>query len=186
MKEEKAKYLLVESSDLLKKVYEIRRESGFNDNWNVALSRKFIEAREVFNYFNVPDEYQNIIIGIRNGLFKKRVEEFITNYNFDKYNVIKSDRIIEASISYEREQTLGFMGWQPLYDRIKFNTELNYHNYLEVLYYLKSIDDSGYLKQYIDAINNIFINKVYYNNRIYNVFDDEIALVKEKILKINK
>ncbi len=186
MKEEKAKYLLVPSNTVIQSLYVKEKESGFNDNWVEAYWKENIVSSEVFNRFNVPEEYQRIIIRINNYLFNKSLNEFITNINFDIWKIYRENNIkrIDAFISKEDSDLHHMMSNSFIYNRVSFDTKLDYYSYSEVLDFLKGMDNDRYLKAYLDSITNIMLNK-YYNkdNNIFSTKEETYELVKRRIKK---
>ena len=175
------KYLLVPSTDLLKKDYYLVEEN-FGGWWTTAYLNDYIEAEKVFDYFGLPEEYQKIIIKVNNYLFRKSAREFVTGFKFDE---LEEEKRIRACISYENLKGYSISGNQLLFDRIKLNTEAKYYNIIQVLKFLKQVDDAGYLEKYIQSLDNIFMNKLFSESMVYAPNENEFRVIRRKIMKMN-
>lgn len=186
MKEEKTKYLLVPADSVMQSLYIKRKESGFNDNWVDAYWKEDIISSEVFNRFDVPEEYQKLIVKVNSNLFGKQISDFITGIRFDIWKIYKDNNYkrIDAYISREDSDLHHMMSKPFIYNRISFDTILDYHSYTDVLDFLKRINDDRYLKAYLDSITNIMLNKYYdRNNNVFNTKEETYELVKRRIKK---
>ena len=84
MKDEKAKYLIVNAKDITKQLYEVERVATYNDFDNIYHKKEKVSASEIFTRNNVPDKYQKIIVKVSSPLFsKKEAEEYIIGYPFN-------------------------------------------------------------------------------------------------------
>ena len=83
-KDERAKYLIINATDITKQLYEPERIAYCND-WYTRYNRiEKIDANEFFEKNNVPDEFRKIIVKISAPVFsKKESEEFTTGFPFD-------------------------------------------------------------------------------------------------------
>ena len=62
MKDERAKYLIVNAADISKQLYQVERVAYCNDFYNIYHRVQKIDANEVFAKNNVPDEFRKIIV----------------------------------------------------------------------------------------------------------------------------
>ncbi len=155
MKDEKAKYLLVDASNVSKQLYRMERVASCNDFYNMYHRINRVKASEIFNNNNVPEEYQKIIVKVENSVFSKnKVEEYIMGYPFD----------YRTKLVFKKDNNKYIiMNNKPLYyneccfaDKIIFKTELFYNSFNNVLDFLKCLCKEGYLENYIKSIKEIF------------------------------
>ena len=182
MKEEKCKYLLVPSNTVIQSVYEQKNNNGLV----IAYWKEDIVTTEIFDVFKVPEEYQRIIIKLNNHLFNKKYNEFITNINFDVWKIYKEDNVkrLDACISKEDSDLDIMCNKSFIYNRVSFDTRLDYYSYSDILDFLKRIDNSGYLKGYLDSVTNIMLNKYYdRDNNVFSIKEETYELVKRRVKK---
>ncbi len=155
MKDEKAKYLIIDAMDINKQLYNMRREASLNDWYNVYTPDRTVYAKKIFNKHGVPKQFQKIIVKI-NDLFFIRYDakEYTMGFPFDvkagrieKENNDKYISIPSAPILYDD---------QVFKDKIKFKTQLKYYKYDEVIQFLSKIKDNGYLQPYLESIKDFF------------------------------
>lgn len=155
IRDEKAKYLFLDSTEIHKQLYKIRRQSGFNDWFNIYIPDKMIDAREIFRKNNIPEEFQKIIVKINIPFcLKKEAEEYTTGFPFD---------ITAGQIEKENNQKVITVSNCPIFednqifiDKIKFRTKISYSNFEDVINFLLKIDEKGYLKSYLQIIKDFF------------------------------
>ena len=182
----KEKYLLVQSDELSKNLYEQKKSFGFNDGFVDVYWKKRIFASDIFNEFSIPKEHQKIIIKVDNYLFYKKIYELITGFRFNIWEQHKDGVVkrLDAYVSREPSDLHHIMSTPFLYNRIMFDTRLNYYSYSDVLKLLEEIDNLGYLKEYIDSITNILLNKYYEPKANVMKSDDHLCTsVKQRILQ---
>lgn len=155
IKDELAKYLIVDSTEIHKQLYKVKREAAFNDFFNVYTPDDVVAAKEFFYKYNVPEEFQKIIVKINIPFFiKYKAEEYTMGFSFDiakskieKENNNKQISVFSYPVLYNGEVFL---------DKIKFKTQLEYSRFNEVIDLLAQIDDSGCLQSYLKAIKDFF------------------------------
>ena len=151
MKDEKAKYLIIDAKEINKQLYNVKREFTFN----IYTKDKVISAKTIFDKYNVPEKFQKIVVKINSPFFIKReVEEYTMGFPFDitagKIEKENNDKYISASnfpFIYDN---------QVFKDKIKFKTQLKYSKFDEVIDFLSQIKDSGYLLLYLNSIKDFF------------------------------
>lgn len=171
MKDERAKYLMVDVTDFNKTLYRMERLFEFNDFNNVYTPEDVITAKEIFDKYNIPKKFQKIIVKINIPFFiKYEAEEYTMGFPFDltggkieKENGKKYINALNAPLYYDN--------WL-FRDKIKFRTELKYFKYNDVMVFLYEVRDAGYLRLYMQAINDFFDNSVDLDY-IFNVWDEE-------------
>ena len=157
MKDEKARYLIIDSTEINKQVYKVIREDAFNDFCNVYEPNGMIDTNSVFENNGIPEEFRKVIVKINIPFcLKKEAEEYTTGFPFDitagKIEKVNNKKTISASsrITYD------YYANEQFRDKIKFRTELVYSNFNDVMDFLLKVDDEGYLKQYLQSIIEFF------------------------------
>lgn len=152
MKDENAKYLIVGCSDIYKQLYDVKREKMFNDFDNFYIPSKKITINPVFIKFGVPIDFRKVIIKKKNPfLTKGSVEEYTLGFSFDlTKRKVAGDKCINAvncPIFYDNH---------VFYDKITFSTSDDFVTYNHVIEFLQKLNNSGYLRKYMSAINSFF------------------------------
>lgn len=171
MRDEKAKYLMIDVLDISKQLYSVERVFAFNDFDNVYTLDRVITAKEIFDKYNIPEEFQKIIVKINIPFFiKYEAEEYVMGFPFDitggkveKKNCKKYINVSNYPLFYDN---------QIFSNKIMFRTELKYFKYNDVMEFLSKVRDSGYLKLYMKSINDFFDNFVDVDY-IFKVWDEE-------------
>ena len=57
MRDEKAKYLMIDVLDISKQLYSVERVFAFNDFDNVYTLDRVITAKEIFDKYNISEEF---------------------------------------------------------------------------------------------------------------------------------
>ena len=155
MKEEKAKYLIVNAADITKQLYQVERVSYCNDFDNIYHRVEKIDANEIFAKNNVPDEFRKIIVKISAPILsKKEAEEYTMGFPFDYANKIiketnnrKYIRMNNSPICYDGT---------IFNDKIVLKSEEHYTSFNNVMYFLEEIYKEGHLENYLQSIKEIF------------------------------
>lgn len=157
MKDERAKYLIVNAVDITKQLYQVERVAYCNDFDNIYHRVEKIDANEVFAKNNVPDEFRKIIVKISESVFsKKEAEEYIMGFPFDfttktieEVNNKRYIRMNNSPISYDGN---------IFDDKIVFKTEEQeqYISFNNVMYFLEEIYKKGCLENYLHSIKEFF------------------------------
>lgn len=192
MKDERAKYLLVNATNIIKQLYRVEREAYCNDFDNIYHIAGKIDANEIFAKNNVPDEFRRIIIKISSPIFsRKEAEEYITRYPFN---------LQAKSIEKIDNKKYIIMNNRPIYydgcmfnDKFVFKTEERYTSINNVMYFLEEIHKEGYLENYLQSIKEFFNLPYFFNmpldfqllfeywNQTHNT-KKTLALYKHKII----
>lgn len=171
MKDERAKYLMVDVTEISKQLYRMERVFAFNDFDNIYTPEGMITAKEVFDKYNIPEEFQKIIVKVNIPFcLKREAEEYTMGFPFSmtdgrvkKENGKKYINLSNVPIFYDN--------W-VFYDKIKFRTELKCFRYADVMQFLSKVRSAGYLKLYMQAISDFFDNSVDLDY-IFEVWDEE-------------
>ena len=157
MKDEKAKYLIIDSTEINKQLYKVTREAAFNDFYNVYEPNGMMDASQIFEKNGVPEEFQKIIVKINIPFsLKKEAEEYTMGFPFD---------ITAGKIEKENNKKIITVSSCPIYDyyanqefrdKIKFRTELVYSNFDDVMNFFVAVDKKGYTKLYLQSIKEFF------------------------------
>lgn len=155
MKDEKAKYLIIDAKDIKKQLYNMKREYGFNDWFNVYTLDKIINAKKIFEKYNIPEEFQKIIIKINIPFFIiTEAEEYTMGFAFDL-----TGRKIEKknNIKYITATNKPFLYDNQIFENtIKFKAQLTYAKFDDVINFLIQLDNNDYLKSYLESIKEFF------------------------------
>jgi len=155
MKDQKAKYLIIEASEFKKQLYKVSRKFSFNDFENRYEPKGFVNAKQIFEKNDLPEEFHKIIIKINIPFcLKEEAEEYTMGFPFDitagkieKENNKKIITISSSPIIYDR---------QLVRPKISFKSELSYSNFDDVMNFLQRVSDEGYLKSYLKSIKEFF------------------------------
>ena len=157
MKDEKARYLIIDSTEINKQKYKVTREAAFNDFYNVYEPNGMMDASQIFEKNGIPEEFRKVIVKINIPFcLKKEAEEYTMGFPFDitggKIEKVNNKKTISASSGL----TYDYYANQQFRDKIKFRTKLVYSNFDDVMKFLLKIDDKGYLKSYLQSIKEFF------------------------------
>ena len=145
------KYLLIDISNTEKAEYVVKREFICNDFVNVYYAKGWNSVRNIFNFKNIPLEFQKIIVGVSSSSFSKNMEEFLTGYHFDEVK-IRKDKFCGTRKIYALGKR--FDG-NTIIDDVRFDSDIHYITAEEVVKFYKQLSDSGYLNDYLDSINQL-------------------------------
>ena len=157
MRDERAKYLIIDSAEINKQLYKVTREAAFNDFYNVYKPNGMMPANNIFEKNGIPEEFRKIIVKINIPFcLKKEAEEYTMGFPFDitggKIEKENNKRIISVSSGL----TYDYYANQQFRDKIKFRTELTYSTFDDVMDFLLKVDDEGYLRLYFQSIKEFF------------------------------
>lgn len=155
MKDEKAKYLMIDAIDIKKQLYYADRIFMFNDFENVYMPDKVVTSSDVCDKYNIPEEFKKIIVKVNIPFLRKRsAEEYIMGFPFDMTGYYLQK---EESKNYINISNCPFVYDNQIFnDKIKFRTEFKYFKYTDVIEFLSKIRDRGYLELYLCAIKDFF------------------------------
>lgn len=157
MKDEKAKYLIIDSTEINKQLYKVTREAAFNDFYNVYEPNGMMDASQIFEKNGIPEEFRKVIVKINIPFcLKKEAEEYTMGFPFDitggKIEKVNNKKTISASSGL----TYYYYANQQFRDKIKFNTNLVYSNFDDVMNFFVEVDKKGYTKLYLQSIKEFF------------------------------
>lgn len=152
MRDETVKFLLINAEEISKQVC-IEKRSHFLFITKISYSKgEKRTAKEIFDRYNVKEEFQKVIIGINP--YTKEAAEYTTGFPF----YITENRTIKAN----QEKSIGGTNSpveynkQSFKDKISFSTQPVYLSYEDVMVFLGKIKDSGESKLYTYAISDFF------------------------------
>ena len=156
MKDERARYLIIDASDITRQLYRIQRELKFNELNNEYYRESKINASEIFEKNNIPEEFQKIIVRVSGSFFSiKEAEEYTMGFPFnfkqkriEKVGGKRKSVIVDNRPFYHDGQTFN--------DDIEFRTELKYSSFEDVLDLLKKMHETGCLNLYLQSIKDFF------------------------------
>ena len=179
MKDEKAKYLIVDANEIEKKLYEMERTFAFNDSFNDHYVIGKEKATEFFLKNNIPEKFQKIIIKITSPLLTGyESEEFLLGMHFD----LTGRRVerINKELYVNGVSCPIFYDNNGFHDFIEFKTRIKKVKYENVLLFLKELKKEGLLESYIDSLKEFFDISI---NVKYTI-DDENVLESIKQYKL--
>ena len=155
MKDERAKYLIVNAADITKQLYQVERVAYCNDFYNIYHRVEKIDANEVFAKNNVPDEFRKIIVKISTSVFsKKEAEEYIMGFPFNFATKITEEVNNKKYIRMNNSPI--YYGGSIFDDKIVFKTEEQYVSFNNIMYFLEEIYKNGCLENYSQSIKEFF------------------------------
>lgn len=138
----KAKYLIVDSGDVIKNNYSYPTPSIIS----VSLS----PLNEIFDDNNIPREFQKLIVQVDslfygNPLLFKEWKEYITEvpFNFIEARKENGNKVIELSSSCRDY-------------RVEVLTDLDYKKEKDVFEFMNSLREAGLLDKYVKSLIQIF------------------------------
>ena len=157
MRDERAKYLIIDSTEISKKVYKVTRKAAFNDFYNEYKPTGKMNASYIFEKYGIPEEFRKIIVKINLPFYlKKEVQEYTMGFSFDINTMEVEYKNNKKIISASSGNTYDYDANQLLIDKIKFRTELAYSTFDDVMDFLLKLDEQVYLKSYLQAIKEFF------------------------------
>ncbi|MBP5684273.1 MAG: hypothetical protein J6X02_03355 [Bacilli bacterium] len=155
MKDERAKYLIINAFDITKQLYQGERVACCNDFYNIYHRAGTIDANEIFAKNNVPEEFRKIIVKISAPVFsKKEAEEYTMGFPFDfKTKTIKKMN----NRMYIRMNNIPIYYDESLFDdKFVIKTEEYYTSFNNVVYFLEECHKKGCIENYFRAIKEFF------------------------------
>ena len=155
MKDERAKYLIVNAADITKQLYQAERVAYCNDFDNIYHRVEKIDANEIFAKNNVPDEFRKIIVKISAPILsKKEAEEYTMGFPFDFANKTREERNNKKYIRMNNSPI--YYGGSIFDDKIVFKTEEQYVSFNNIMYFLEETYKNGCLENYFQSIKEFF------------------------------
>ena len=160
IKGSKSGFILVNSNEITRPTYNVKREFSFNDFDNVFYETGEESLDTIFDLYEMPDEFRNLAFRINSSiLFNKNVEDYITNIEYN----IKVDKDNDKLLIYGHTKS------SYLPDTFSFKSFPLFISYEELLLFYKELNEKGILKKYINAISNFYrISGVTKNIEKYN------------------
>lgn len=157
MKDEKARYLIIDSTEINKQLYKVTREAAFNDFYNVYEPNGMMDASQIFEKNGIPEEFRKVIVKINIPFcLKKEAEEYTMGFPFDITGGKIEKGNNKKTISASSGLTYDYDANQQFRDKIKFRTELVYSNFDDVLNFFVAVDKKEYTKLYLQSIKEFF------------------------------
>lgn len=157
MKDERAKYLIIQGTEINKKLYKVNRTASLNDFYNIYEENGTISAKQIFEKYEVPEEFQKIIVKINIPFcLKNEAEAYMMGIPFDftggKIEKVNNKKIINVTSCpiYDYYANYNFK------DKIKFRTEINYYTFNDIINFFIKLEYEGYLKLYLKSIKEFF------------------------------
>ena len=157
MKDEKARYLIVDAKEINKQLYKVYREFAFNDFDNIYEPHGMIDAREIFEKNGVPEKFQKILIKINIPFFiKTEAQEYTMGFPFDFTGgkIVKEDN--KKIITAFNKPIYDYQANREFSDKIRIRTELVYSNFTDIINFLSQIEKEGHLSAYLQSIKDFF------------------------------
>jgi len=155
MKDERAKYLIVNAADITKQLYQVERVAYCNDFDNIYHRVEKIDANEVFAKNNVPDEFCKIIVKISKPVFsKKEAEEYTMGFPFDF--TTKTIKEVNNKMYIRMNNSPIYYDGSIFDDKIVFKAEEQYTSFNNVIYFLEECYKKGCLESYLQSIKEFF------------------------------
>lgn len=146
-KDYKKRFMLVNSNDIKRPTYIVKREFSFNDFDNVYYQTGEESLDGIFDLYEIPREYRIIALKINtHWTFTTIIEDYLTKVGYDIIATKKQDSLFVEGSTLDRN----------FYDRIYFKAFPRIVNYSELIELYKKMQDEGILTNYINAISNIY------------------------------
>lgn len=146
-KDYKKRFMLVNSNDIKRPTYIVKREFSFNDFDNVYYQTGEESLDSIFDLYEIPREYRLIALKINTHCtFTTIIEDYLTKVGYDIKATKKPDSLFVEGSTLDRNS----------YDRIYFKSFPKIVNYSELIELYKKMQDEGILTNYINAISNIY------------------------------
>lgn len=146
-KDYKKRFMLVNSNDIKRPIYIVKREFSFNDFDNVYYKTGEESLDSIFDLYEIPREYRIIALKINAPwTFTTILEDYLTKVGYDITATKKQDSLFVEGNTLNRN----------FYDRIYFKAFPRIVNYSELIELYKKMQDEGILTNYINVISNIY------------------------------
>lgn len=154
MKDEFAKYLLINSNEIEKQIYTFNSSGLYNNSNDISISETTIKSKEIFDKYDIPEKFQKIIIKVNMPfVLKNEAEEYTMGFPFDltsgKVTKENDKNYINITASIENK-------YNKEAKRIAFKTEIKYLKFKEIINFLRAIYNEGYIKNYLSVIKELF------------------------------
>ena len=143
---EKYRYLLVNAKDV---VNYPRDEKGRKYNSYYRCDKPFISLNEMFENYNIPDEYRFVVIRMNPFFSKYECQEYLTEIPFD-YTGYTRFKKNESKVIKGRAITGNYR------NIIEFETPVAFVSEGEITRFLVEIIDNKMFDKYMLALNKLF------------------------------
>lgn len=139
MKDEKSKYLIIDSCDIYKE---------FNSK---EKNKCLVSAQAIFENHNVPREYQKIIVKVNNPFLSKyEAEEYTMGFPFDLTAGTVTKENDKKYLTASNPLTCDYAKKGLI--KVTFCTEVKYSPFKDVMSILSRIEENNYSKAYLQSI----------------------------------
>ena len=159
-KDSNSRFIFVNSDELIRPTYIVKREFSFNDFDNVYYKTGEETLDTIFEEYEIPKEFRKVAFKINSPLlFKRLVEDYITKIEYS----ITSDKVDDKLLISGQTKSAFF------YETFNFKSFPIFVSYEELLLFYKQLREKGILENYIKAISNFYrINDITKNIEKYN------------------
>lgn len=150
------KYIFVESKDIERCTYEIKREFSYNEYDNIYHQTGYETLEPIFKENGIPKEYQKVILEFDDNLIgyftsNREIEELLTKSKFILKTISYNDRD-GGCIS-------GITKSNQLPEAMYFRTNPNFMNYDKVLAFLSELNSHNLMDNYLRSLL-LFFRKI--------------------------
>ena len=163
----KKKYLMINASEMKKKVFDLYREptiDGF-DNWYIIKEMKNVKG--YFDKKEIPEEFQKIILKLE----KPGIIPLCNGKELfceQEYKLLKTRRDGNSEKPIKGSALPKFHDNTMINRNLVFKTKKEYKDVTDVLEFIHDLEQSGYMQAYIEVmkeISDVEVSKVKYNKQ---------------------
>lgn len=174
MKDERKKYIIVDSGNINIILRKQERVSGFNDFWNEYKPIGKTTAKKIFEQHQIPEQFQKIAFALPTcKVCCSNGQEVLTGRQFQ---IFKSH---QKNNYYAQECTRWYAG-DTIGGSLYFTTPKKKEKYANIVSFYEQLTEQGYLEQYISAIKTMFFveHELETNDETTKVEDKAAVLLK--------
>ena len=147
MNRRKKKYTFIDSNNIRRCTYDIKREFSFNDYNNVYYQTGYETIDGIFETNGIPEEYRKVIMEVDDTHPEKGAEEIFTKMGF----IIRRIGVTENGLYIRgNSEATDLTNWMDFYEN--FEPE----DYSQVLLFINKLNDVGLLGNYMNSILTFF------------------------------
>lgn len=150
MRDERAKYLIVDAKKFYKTLYSSQRVASRNDFDTEFSYAGTVTADKILTDYQIPEKLQVVIFKLSG---KKEIEEYITGMPFYVADKSKNQETGKKEVSL-RSKPIYYLG-QSFSDKYFVRTELFGGSFENAVYFLEQMQKVGCLERYIEAMREI-------------------------------
>ena len=171
-KKRNKKYVFIDSNNIRRCTYDVKREFAFNDFDNVYYQKGFETIDGIFEANEIPEEYRKVIIEVDDAHIEYGAEEVFTKVPFyiSQLGATENGLFIKANA-----EATDVTNWVSIIDE-DFIPE----NYDQVIIFMNRLNEMGLLGNYMNSILDFFRTKLMVQGKEYHVATKEKG--KEKTL----